>query len=159
MNLFEIAIKAAWDEINTPESFVKGDEFESYVQSHLFPKDKYTLLRKTRKYKVNKVDFVESTKEPDYKFKSIKSGRVFFVEAKYRSSYFECEPYQLKRYKEIDKKTPVYILIGIGQQPSAPEQIFLVPVKDIEYLRLFRSFLASYEISVDTPVDESHLRF
>jgi len=149
--------KVALDEINKPESFVKGDEFEDYIRAYLFVKDRYDLIQKTHDYVTNKDDFVENTKEPDYKFKS-RTGKEFFVEAKYRSDYYEnaiewCKPFQLKRYKEIDKKTPVFVTIGVGNYSSSPGQIFFIPLKDIKYTKLFRSFLKKYEVSVNSPID------
>ena len=155
--------KVTLDAINKPESFVKGDDFEAYIRAHLFVKDRYDLLQRTHDYVTNKDDFVENTKEPDFKFRSIKTGKEFFVEAKYRSVYHEnaiewCKPFQLKRYKEIDKKTPVYVTLGVGKKSNSPSQIFFIPVKDIKYTKLFRSFLKDYEVSVNSPIDHRLLK-
>jgi len=111
--------KAVFNELVKPDSFNKGEEFESFVRSHVYPKSDYTLLHRTHDYTSNKNDYIETTKEPDFKFKSIRNGNKFYAEAKYRSSFYNntiewCKPYQLKRYKEIDKKIPVFIVIGIG---------------------------------------------
>lgn len=155
--------KVTLDAINKPESFVKGDNFEAYIRAHLFVKDRYELLQRTHDYVTNKDDFIENTKEPDFKFRSIKTGKEFFVEAKYRSVYHEnaiewCKPFQLKRYKEIDKKTPVYVTLGVGKESNSPSQIFFIPVKDIKYTKLFRSFLKDYEVSVNSPIDHRLLK-
>jgi len=160
MSVLVRAIRAALDEINTPEMFIKGDEFQSYVRQYLFPKDKYAILQKTHTYKSNKDDFIANTVEPDFKFRSIRTGREFFVEAKYRSNYFDggidaCKPYQLRRYLALDTETPVYLAIGVGQEPSAPGQVFFARITELRYPRLFRSFLKTYEINVDRPVEES----
>lgn len=161
-NIVRVA-KVTIDEINKPESYVKGDAFEDYVRAHLFVKDRYDLLKKTHDYTTNKGDFVENTKEPDFKFRSIKTGKEFFVEAKYRSVYHEnaiewCKPFQLTRYKEIDRKTPVYLTLGVGNESNSPSQIFFIPVKEIKYIRLFRSFLKDYEVSVNSPIDHRLLK-
>jgi hypothetical protein len=150
--------KVVIDEINKPESFVKGDEFEAYIRTHLFVKDRYTLLQKTHDYSTNKSDFVENSNEPDYKFRSIKTGNEFFVEAKYRSAYYEnaiewCKPFQLKRYKEIDMKTPVYLTLGVGGNSNSPAHIFLLAIKDAKYTRLFSSFLKGYEVNKNSPIE------
>jgi hypothetical protein len=155
--------KVTLDAINKPESFVKGDEFEAYIRTHLFVKDRYDLLQRTHDYTTNKDDYVENTKEPDFKFRSIKTGKEFFVEAKYRSDYYEnaiewCKPFQLKRYKEIDKKTSVYVTLGVGKESNSPSQIFFIPLKDIKYTKLFRSFLKDYEVSVNLPIDHRLLK-
>lgn len=155
--------KVTLDAINKPESFVKGDEFEAYIRTHLFVKDRYDLLQRTHDYTTNKDDYVENTKEPDFKFRSIKTGKEFFVEAKYRSDYYEnaiewCKPFQLKRYKEIDKKISVYVTLGVGKESNSPSQIFFIPLKDIKYTKLFRSFLKDYEVSVNLPIDHRLLK-
>ena len=155
--------KAAINEINKPESYVKGDAFESYIRSYLFVKDRYNLIQKTHDYTTNKGDFVENTKEPDFKFRCIKTNREFFVEAKYRSAYYDnaiewCKAFQLKRYKEIDKKTPVYLTLGVGNEPDSPTQVFFIPLKDIKYTKLFRSFLKDYEVSSKSPVEHRLLK-
>ena len=163
MNVLSIAIKAAWEEIATPESYRKGDEFAAYVRAHLFPKDKYVLVQKTHDYVSKKNDYIESTKEPDFKFRSVESGREFFVEAKYRSNFYDggvdwCKPYQLKRYRGIDRKTRVYVVIGIGRTPDAPAQVFLIPMQQIKHSMLFPPFLKPYEVEVGRCIDESQLR-
>ncbi len=163
MGVFERVMKAAWNEIVKPESFAKGDEFESFVRTNLFTKDKYQILHRTHDYTSNKNDYIENTKEPDLKLKSVRSGKEFYVEAKYRSRFINqevewCKPYQFKRYKDIDNKTPVYIVIGVGNEPRAPEHVFLAPVKDIKYTKLFRSFITRYEIPADESVDERRLQ-
>ena len=38
-----------------------------------------------------------------------------------------------------------------------PEQVFLVPMKDIKYTVLFKSFLRKYEIPTDQRVSENEL--
>jgi hypothetical protein len=163
MGLFSKVTKLVWDEISKPESFKKGDEFEEYIRKHLFTKDKFIILQRTHDYGTNKDDYIENTKEPDFKFKAIRTGKEFFVEAKYRSRYYEdkvewCKPFQLKRYKEIDKKLPVYITLAVGGEPDSPAQIFLIPIKDIKYSKLFRSFLKNYEVPNDKPIDYERLQ-
>jgi hypothetical protein len=155
--------KVALNEINKPDTFVKGDAFEGYVRTQLFVKERYELLNKTHDYTTNKDDYIENTKEPDFRFRSIKTGHEFLVEAKFRSAYYDnaiewCKLFQLKRYKAIDKTTPVYIILGVGKECDAPGEIFLIPLKDIKYTKLFRSFLKDYEIPSSSPVDHRLLK-
>jgi hypothetical protein len=85
LSVFTRAFKAAWAEMNKPKTYVTGDEFEQYVRKNLFPKEGYDLVHQTHDYKANKNDFVETSKGPDFRFRSRRSGREFLVEAKYRS--------------------------------------------------------------------------
>lgn len=154
MSVLIRVLKAAWDEISKPTSFVKGDEFEDFIRKNLFPVDHYDLVHKTHDFASNRSDYVETSKEPDFKFRSRKSGKEFFIEAKYRSGFYKgavewCKPYQLKRYKAIDKETPVYVAIGVGNNPSSPEQVFLIPMRNIKYARLFESFLRQFQVQAD----------
>ena len=162
MNVLVRALKAAWDEVNKPETFVKGDEFEYFVRKHLFPVNKFELVQRTHDYTSNKDDYVESSKEPDFKFRSRKSGFEFFIEAKYRSGFYDgaiqwCKPYQFRRYKEIDKDTLVYIVIGVGRQPGNPQNIFLLPTRKTKYTRIVYSLLKFYEIPKGRCVSEKRL--
>ena len=147
-------VKAVRAEMNKPKSYVKGEEFEQYVRKYLFPKERYDLVHQTHDYNANKNDFVETSKEPDFKFRSRRSGREFLVEVKYRSRLYQgavewCKPYQFKRYKTIDKAMPVFVAIGLGRIPESPAHVYIVPVKDIRYPRLFPSFLRDYEVPAD----------
>ncbi len=166
MDILDKIIRAsqkAIGEFNKPETHVKGDDFENYVEDYMFFKDNYKLVHKTQDYTANKDRYIEESKEPDFKFKSIKTGKEFFVEAKYRSGFHNdavewCTFPQLKRYQEIDKKTPVYLALGIGGYAYKPDYVFFIPLKDIKYTRLFRSFLKRYEASVDSPIDHRLLK-
>ncbi|MFC1909448.1 hypothetical protein ACFLXD_06350 [Chloroflexota bacterium] len=161
MSLLTKSVEAVWNVINTPDTFRKGEEFESYVRKYLFPKDKYNTLQRTHNYVGNKDDFVDNTKEPDFKFKSA-SGVTFFLEAKYRSKPFKgaiewCKPYQLRRYHGINQHTLIYVVIGVGQKPNNPAQLFFIPLKDIKYTKLFPSFLQPYKVSTRKCILENQL--
>ena len=162
MNVLARVMQAAWNEANKPIGYVKGDEFEHFVRKVLFPDGHYELLSKTHDYITNKHDFVASSKEPDFKFKSRRTGEEFYVEAKYRQGFHEgmlewCKPYQLKRYQEIDGKIPVYIVLGIGGHPEMPDSVCLVPMKHIRFTRLYPSVLRKYSISSHSSLQETEL--
>ena len=85
MGVLARVLKAAWAEMNKPETYVTGDQFEQYVRKYLFTREGYYLVHQTHDYRTNRDDFVEASKEPDFKFRSRRSDREFLVEAKYRS--------------------------------------------------------------------------
>ena len=152
------AFKAAWAELNKPKTYVTGDEFQQYVRNCLFPKEGYDLVHQTHGYEANKNDFVETSKGPDFRFRSRRNGREFLVEVKYRSRLFRgavewCKPYQLERYKTIDRAVPVFVAIGLGGHPESPGHVYIVPVRHIPYRRLFPSVLRPYEVPPDQCVN------
>jgi hypothetical protein len=158
MSVITRALGAAWAEITKPATFVAGDEFEQYVRKHLFPKERYDLVHRTHDYEANKNDFVQTSNGPDFRFRSIRSGREFLVEVKYRSRLYQgavewCKPYQLRRYKTNDQTVPVFVAIGLGGIPDSPGHVYIVPVRHIRYRRLFPSFLRRYEVPPDQYVN------
>ena len=162
MSVLMRIVKAAWAEMNKPETYVTGDEFEQYVRKCLFTKEEYNLVHQTHDYETNRDDFVETSKEPDFRFRSRRTGREFLVEAKYRSRLYRetvewCKPYQLTRYKAIDKNISVLIAIGLGGHPNSPEHVYIVPVRRIKYRRLFPSFLKHYEVPADRCVNADRI--
>ena len=165
MDILDKIIRAsekAIAEFNKPETHVKGDDFENYVEDYMFYKDNYKLIHRTQDYSANKNRYIEESKEPDFKFQSIKTGKEFFVEAKYRSRFPNavewCTFSQLKRYQKIDRGTSVYLALGTGGDAYTPDHIFFIPLKDIKYTKLFRSFLKKYEVSVGSAIDHRLLK-
>ena len=133
--------------------FVKGEDFENYVERYIFPKEEYTLIYRTPNEAMNAERFVESSLYPDFQFRDKKTDKKFWVEVKYRQDSYKdkimwATEAQLKRYKEYDKKLPVFVAIGVGVYGNAsmPDYFYIVPVKHIKYVGLFESFLNKYEI-------------
>ena len=154
--------KAALNEALKPESFYKGEEFENYVRKYIFPSDRYELLHRTHSYTDNKKDYIESTLYPDFLFRCKRTGREFFVEAKFRSRLYDnyvewTYPSQLKRYHEIDSQTPVFLCLGLYGKPKNPEFIFVIPVSKIKYTKLYPSFLEKFEFYPKKPIFNDYL--
>lgn len=149
-------------ELETPESFVKGDEFEKYVREIVFPKGKYELVHKTHSYRDNNNDYIESSLHPDFLFRCKETNREFYVEAKYRSGFFKdkvewSNSNQLKRYKEINSKKPVFVCLGLHGKPNKPDFIFLIPISKAKYTGYYESALRDFEFHKDKPVFSSYL--
>jgi hypothetical protein len=163
MNVMARAVKAFLGDFNKPESYAAGDEFENFVRNRLFPAGRYDLVQKTPDFTTNKDDFIDINEEPDFKFRPHEGGREFFVEAKFHSGFYDgavdcCNYHQLKYYHEMDKNTPVYIVIGVGLPAGTPKHLYLVPVKDIKKTTLNQRFLKDYIISANHNVNRKDLR-
>lgn len=132
----------------------KGKDFETYTMDNLFPKETFDLLHVTPDAETNEKRYVESSRKPDLQFRDKKTGKIFYVECKYRSSLFN-EKYewtksteQAERYRNIEylEEIPVYIAMGLMGTPENPKKVFLMPLKDIKYNAMFLSVLKDYEI-------------
>ncbi|AEK19322.1 hypothetical protein [Methanococcus maripaludis] len=136
-----------------PTSFEKGTAFELCCLD-IFPEKDFDLLEMTHNPDSANGRFVKSDLNPDLQFKDKKTGNNFSVECKYRSSLFKGafswakNKAQADRYREYEKENeiPVFIAMGLGGTPEKPEQIFLMPLKEIKYNSLFPSVLKDYEI-------------
>jgi len=119
--------------------YMKGREFESYVIS-MFPTMDFEILQRAD---------LEGSKIPDLYIKDRKMREKFWVEAKWRrrlynEKYKICEADRLHSYKtfqESVKPETVFMVLGLGGEPSAPHEVFCLPVSGIEYPELFLSRL------------------
>ena len=104
----------------------------------------------------NDIRYVKSSKNPDFKFIDKRTGKKFWVEAKYRKKWYGSFPNQyiyfindaqLERYKEIDKTLPVFLAIGTGYKADGPTQIYLIPVRFIKMAKkIYKKYLLPFEI-------------
>jgi len=129
----------------------KGTLFEEYVAVK-FDKKYFTLLSWAGDKYANGT-FSERTKQPDL-FLIFKLGKIeqkFAVECKFRSSYFKngvswAKKDMLTNYRKFEKEQqiPVFVIIGVGGKASNPSEVFVLPLKDIEYEFLSKAFLQGY---------------
>lgn len=135
-------------------SFKKGEDFENFVENNSFSKKDFTLIHRTNNKTQNKERFAENTKLPDFKFRSLKTLKEFYVEAKYRSKYDANNQLDLLNESQFDrfnsleykKNTPVYIIIGLTGEPHNPKKTFLVPLKDLKNGKVTETFINDYLI-------------
>lgn len=165
MSIFKRIIKAVRDEIDKPQSFVKGEAFEEYVRKYVFSKEYYKILRRTQNYQVNNVDYVADSLLPDFEFECLETGKSFHVEVKFRNGELNfndkiewCKPYQLERYQQIDKEKDVFVILGIGDNPKKPEELIIFPLKACKFTGLYNSFLDKYSFPyLEKPVFPKYL--
>jgi hypothetical protein len=131
---------------------IKGGRFESFVSKEIFTDMLFDLVEMTRDFDSNQERFEERSMNPDFLFRDKRTGEEFWIEAKYRNGLFKndrgqlvceiCKPWQLDRYKEVERNTgkKVYICLGIGEDPRYPETVHLIPVTGA-YPQLFQSKL------------------
>jgi hypothetical protein len=162
MSVSTLAPEAVRDEVDELESNVNDDEFGKFVRNTLFPESHYILVKKTRNYANGEEEFFESLREPNLKFRTRRNGREFYVEAKYCPMFHNgvidwCQPLQLKSYHTIDARIPVYVIIGIGGQPTAPYQISLIPLEYLRLPRLYPSLLKEFRVPQGHSITEEEL--
>lgn len=136
------------------ENKAKGDAFEKFVVKS-FSREFFTLQEwRSDKY----VDgiYAVSNHFPDLevifddKLKGVKD--VFAIECKWRKRFYHNEiewakDSQIKNYKDYADRVniPVYVVIGIGGEPEAPNEIFIVPLASIKSSTLSKTELSKYK--------------
>ena len=142
-------------------SYQKGDLLENFVNDNLFPDSHYVLVHKTHDHFQNSKRFVESSLKPDFGFRCKNTGREFYVEVKLRNMVTDgkivwTNSEQLARYNSINQRTPVFLLLGIGN-PTHPSAVCLLPLHKANYIGLFPSYLDKFRIPVNSFVSPNYL--
>ena len=132
----------------------KGDDFEKFIVQK-FDKELFTIKEWAGDKYVNGV-FAESTLHPDL-LMELKIGSTtnqFSVECKWRKQAFQGKiefsyKEQFARYKKYakEKDIPVFIALGLGGTPSAPEKLYIIPLQEINTWELKISDLKAYKIT------------
>ena len=119
---------------NYEEPYFKGEQFEIFVRTCLFVDRYYDLLEKSPLYTTNKALFSKSALKPDFKLEDWYTGKQFYVEAKYRSSWTKdmsvrwTYDLQFARYQTYNKECPTFLILGVGGSPTRPDLVTLLPI-------------------------------
>lgn len=116
----------------------KGRAFENWVVSHL--SKQHHVLKDWRSDKVApNGTYAESNKYPDVQVALSLHGKEypFAMECKWRNSFMganvDISEAQLGRYRnfEREQKMPVFLVLGIGGQPNAPNELYCIPLRNL----------------------------
>lgn len=116
----------------------KGYLFEKYIVKKF--KTNYFKQLAWRGDKYIDGHYPKESHDPDleYNFVFKDYSRIFAVECKFRSNLFngkiEIEDRKFKNYIAYskNKNIPVYIALGIGGVPDAPQDLYLIPLSELE---------------------------
>jgi hypothetical protein len=141
-----------------PTSYTKGEDFENFVERILFPSSHYELLHKTQDIRQNSNRYVRSSLKPDFQFKCRTTGKVFYIEAKFRSKTFKdnydvLSEQQYKNFPDLNKpSSPIHIAFGYGGKAESPDLISLIPLEVVNSRALSPEKIADYNITLNPQV-------
>lgn len=123
-------------EINE-ESLRKGNDFEKFVVKRFDP-SYFTLIEWRSDKSVDKI-FPLMSKFPDLEFcyKSDFDEKYIAVECKWREHFTEqkiiLDKYHIENYRHYECETGIatFLVIGVGNIPSYPNQVYTIPLKEI----------------------------
>ena len=135
------------------EAEQKGQDFETYVV-HKFSK-KYYTLKEWRSDKYSNGRYAEANTYPDMELTLHlgKNDYTFAVECKWRSGFHNngtliwADEAQIARYRKFadEHLMPVFVILGVGGQPSYPAQIYCVPLKALKYTDVKKEYLEKFK--------------
>jgi hypothetical protein len=129
----------------------KGYEFEKWVVAK-FPKAYYEI-KEWRSDKYHEGRYATSSMLPDLEIAYRHKNRfaLFAVECKWRSDFQNgkiewASTDQLARYKEFESTSskPVFVVIGVGGTPDAPQSLYAIPIRVINSTVLTQYQLKNY---------------
>lgn len=134
---------------NAPEW--KGKRFEKFVIEK-FDEKYFNIVEQTHSWQTNQNRYVESSMNPDYILRYKPTKEEFAVECKYRSQLNPkgmleyCKQYQFERYKKFmeTRKIPTFIVVGLGGVDDDPDDLFILPLKDLKYPALYPSIFKQF---------------
>ena len=135
------------------EAEQKGQDFENYVV-HKFSK-KYYTLKEWRSDKYSNGRYAEANTYPDMELTLHlgKNDYTFAVECKWRSSFRDngsltwADEAQIARYRKFAYKQlmPVFVVLGVGGEPSYPAQVYCVPLQALKYTEVRKDYLEKFK--------------
>jgi len=117
------------------DNYEAGRLFEEYIKN-LFNESSFQLKNWYKSEKLIDKIWRDNLSNPDLEFDLFGKGKYrFAVECKWRKEFKSgiikwAKSHQIKAYKDFSKSTlmPVFIAIGVGGEPSAPERLFVMPL-------------------------------
>ncbi len=123
--------------ITQSEDVMKGRLFEDFVLDQFETQKKGLSLVEWRSDKSWNETYPESNRYPDFVFRY--KQKEFAVECKWReriydirNDLFHKEQISIYRSYSLSRNIPVTIVLGIGGEPSWPEVLYLIPLKQLD---------------------------
>lgn len=136
--------------VDSPQQ--KGLLFEKFIVEK-FNKD-YFQLYEWRSDKFHGGIYAASSSLPDleYNFKTSRHNLKIAVECKWRAKFINnkveiASEKNMENYWRymVDRQIPVFIVLGIGGKPEAPEELYIIPLDGIPDRILHRKQLNEYQ--------------
>ena len=144
-----------------------GAEFENYVEKIIFPIPFYSVKDRTSHPSQSKTLSDEGKPDRIFRANFLDEKPSFGIECKYHKSL--CPKVYTLNKREVDdfrnfknnEKIPIFVILGIGGEPSRPENIYLIPFNDKNFdeayskdntLYINKVYLKRFEVRCNYPL-------
>lgn len=145
------------EEIEAEEEFAlakwKGEQFEKCTVDR-FDHEYFKLLEWAGDKYSFEGRYSLRSMQPDllFRYSSWSKNQLIAVECKWRNSFSdgriqvmsERSLQNYRKYAEANRRTVVYIALGVGGEPNKPEELFLIPLDKIEWPSAPRHWVAKF---------------
>jgi hypothetical protein len=129
----------------------QGKRFKKYV-GKLFDPRKYVVIGRNRSHRQTPDHSAGNVQLPDFVFRDRRTGALFGVGCEYRSGLNPegmldwSDPEKIERYRAFarERYAPVFVVVGLGGLEEAPENMFVIPLKDAGSAALSPGALGRY---------------
>lgn len=131
----------------------KGFLFETFIIEK-FDKNYFRLIE-WRSDKFHKGIYAASSKLPDleYQFKTTKHKDRLSIECKWRADFNNNRKIEIAREDQLEnywryskeERIEVFIILGVGGKPEKPEELFIIPLREIPGPSLHRNKLNDFK--------------
>lgn len=134
------------------EAEKKGQDFEKFAIS-LFNKESFRL-KEWRSDKYHNGRYAESNRYPDIVMElQLQTGEYpFAIECKWRKDFYKgsiewATEKQIEIYNTFatERGIPVFVMIGIGGEPNAPESVYIAPLSSLKYPHAKTEYLEKFK--------------
>ena len=133
------------------ENHRKGVAFEKYIVD-LFNSDYFTLIEWRSDKKTTEGIFTLMSIFPDLEFyyEAQTESLQFAVECKWREHFYResitLKEEQLRNYRHYEQVTgnPTFVVVGVGNTPEAPANLYIIPLSDIDCNKLHEFSMRLY---------------
>ncbi len=149
------------------DNYEKGFQFEQFIIK-LFNPDgfKLTKYRESKKHTLETLPWDHSFPDLEIMFGNSRKYK-FAVECKWREKFIDgkitwATERQICTYQifESQCRMPVFIAIGVGGEASAPEKLFVTPLRNLErYTEVYEENLIPYKRKPTNEFDLDRVQF
>lgn len=155
--------------ITLPEHLLKGREFEDFVLSELLgigTKGNTMKLLEWRGDKSIAGVFPESNRYPDFVI-SLERRKKVALECKWRKQLpaslkqdvFSSDRIELFKSYSDENNIPVWFIIGVGGEPSAPELLYLVSMSAVDYILSKKQSIIEFLCNDSLTIDDFVIKY
>lgn len=146
-----------YNRFEIPDNSGKNEEFEKFVLRNLFPKQHYSLAVQNPGYLQN----TDSNRQTGYILCDAATGLEFYIHCRYCHALI-ANGFKFRKTHQLDqhilyKSHPIFLILGLGGTPGAPNEVFLSNFEDCPTEHLLKRHLKGKSIPVNQFIPFSDL--